>query len=174
MINLSTAQLLTRYKRWADQTFFASLATLAPEELDRQRVGPMKTMMATLNHMYVVDRIWQAHLLGREHGFTSRQAMPYPELAELWRAQQEVNDWYVDWAAGQTEGALAKPIDFAFVSGNRGTMTAGAMLLHVVNHGSYHRGWLVQIYFEIPAMPPMTDLSVYLTEASPEPLASNC
>lgn len=173
MINLPTAQLLTRYKRWADQTFFASLVTLPLEELDRQRAGPMKNMIATLNHMYVVDRIWQAHLLGREHGFTSRQAMPYPELSDLWRAQQEVSDWYVDWSVEQTEEALAKSIDFAFVSGNRGTMSAGAMLLHVVNHGTYHRGWLVQIYFEIPAMPPMTDLSVYLTEANPGPIA-NC
>lgn len=172
MINLSTAKLLTRYKRWADQEFFASLATLAPEELDRQRAGPMKSMIATLNHIYVVDRIWQAHLQHCEHGFKSRQEMPYPQLADLWLAQREVDDWFIDWSAGQTEAELDTPIDFAFVSGNRGTMTAGAMLLHVVNHGTYHRGWLVQMYFEIPAMPPMTDLSVYLTEASPAPVAS--
>nr|WP_294971692.1 DinB family protein [uncultured Pseudomonas sp.] len=173
MINLATARLLAHYKRWADQALFASLATLAPEELDRQRAGPMKSMIATLNHIHVVDRIWQAHLQHREHGFTSRQALPYPELADLWRAQQEVNDWFVDWSAGQTEATLETPIDFAFVSGDRGTLSAGAMLLHVVNHGTYHRGWLVQMYFEIPAMPPMTDLSVYLTEANPAPVA-NC
>jgi hypothetical protein len=28
-------------------------------------------MVRTLNHSYVVDRIWQAHLEGREHGFTA-------------------------------------------------------------------------------------------------------
>jgi len=52
-------------------------------------------------------------------------------------------------------------------------MTAGAMLLHVVNHATYHRGWLVQMYFEIPAMPPLTDLCVYLTEGQARP-AGNC
>lgn len=167
MINLPTTQLLTRYKRWADQLLFASLASLAPEELTRQRAGPMKTMIATLNHIYVVDRIWQAHLEGRLHGFSSRQAMPYPQLDELWGAQQEVDDWFVDWGTGQTEASLKRSIDFAFISGNQGTMTAGGMLLHVVNHGTYHRGWLVRMYFEIPAIPPMTDLSIYLTEAAP-------
>ncbi|MCY1413126.1 hypothetical protein D9M71_285520 [compost metagenome] len=59
------------------------------------------------------------------------------------------------------------------MSGNPGVMSAGAMLLHVVNHMSYHRGWLVQMYFQIPAMPPMTDLSVYLTDTPMEP-ADRC
>lgn len=46
-------------------------------------------------------------------------------------------------------------------------MSAGAMLLHVVNHASYHRGWVIQMYFDIPAMPPMTDLPIFLRETDP-------
>lgn len=172
MINVRTASMLSQYKRWADQVFFESLGTLPPGELGKDRAGPLKSMIATLNHIFVVDRIWQAHLEHREHGYTSRQEMPHPELGELWQAQQEVNDWFVSWSARQTDASLEQAIDFAFVSGNRGTMTAGAMLLHAVNHATYHRGWLVQMYFEIPAMPPMTDLSIYLTESCPEPFVS--
>ena len=52
-------------------------------------------------------------------------------------------------------------------SGYDTKMSAGAMLLHVVNHASYHRGWVIQMYFEIPAMPPMTDLPIYLRETDP-------
>lgn len=166
MLNVATANLLTHYKRWADRLFFDSLATLPPEELTRERPGPVSSIIDTLNHMYVVDRIWQAHLQGREHGFRSRQEVPYPVLAQLWQAQQEVNEWFVAWSAQQTEASLAATIDFSFVSGNPGSMSAGAMLLHVVNHMSYHRGWLVQMYFQIPAMPPMTDLSIYATEVA--------
>lgn len=173
MINVATASMLSQYRRWADQLFFDSLATLPPEELDKERAGPLKSMIATLNHVHVVDRIWQAHLQHRDHGFTSRQAIPYPALGDLWQAQQEVNDWYVSWSAQQSEASLGEVIDFAFVSGNRGSMSAGAMLLHVVNHACYHRGWLVQMYFEIPAMPPLTDLCVYLTEGHAG-LAGNC
>jgi len=173
MINVATASMLSQYKRWADQLFFDSLGELPAEELSRERAGPIKSMIGVLNHMYVVDRIWQAHLQHRDHGFTSRQAMPYPVLAELCQAQREVDDWYVDWSAQLSESSLDEVIDFAFVSGNRGSMTAGAMLLHVVNHAAYHRGWLVQMYFEIPAMPPLTDLCVYLTEGQARP-AGNC
>lgn len=166
MLNVATANLLARYKQWADELFFDSLEELPPEALDSKQAGPIGSIMATLNHMYVVDRIWQAHLEHREHGFRSRQEIVYPRLDVLRTAQQEVDRWFVDWSSRQTDDSLAESIDFSFVSGAPGTMTAGAMLLHVVNHMSYHRGWLVQMYFGIPAMPPMTDLSVYLTEAS--------
>lgn len=172
MINVATAVTLSQYKRWADQLFFVSLGELPAQELSRERPGPIKSMIAVLNHMYVIDCIWQAHLQHRDHGFTSRQAMPYPDLAKLCQAQREVDDWYVDWSSQQSESSLEKVIDFSFVSGNRGSMTAGAMLMHVVNHASYHRGWLVQMYFEISAIPPLTDLCVYLTEGRTRPVGS--
>ena len=43
-------------------------------------------------------------------------------------------------------------------------MTRGEMLLHVVNHGSYHRGWVAEMFFDVPAANPATDLPVYLRE----------
>lgn len=173
MVSTAMGSMLIEYKRWADKLFLDSVAELPTQELTREHAGPIKTIIAVLNHMYVVDRIWQAHLEGREHGFTSRQAVPYPELSELRQAQLEIDNWLVDWYAGQTEATLARSIDFSFISGNRGSMSAEAMILHLVNHATYHRGWLVQMYFEIPAMPPMTDLCVYLTEAQQGSL-SNC
>ncbi|QRY77277.1 DinB family protein [Pseudomonas sp. PDNC002] len=171
MINAATANLFAQYKRWADHAFLEGLAGLPAGELSRERAGPMKTMIATLNHVYVVDRIWRAHLEGREHGFQSRQEIPFPSFEELRLAQEESDDWYVAWAAMQTDASLNRSVDFRFVSGMQGSMTAGAMLMHVVNHGSYHRGWLVQMCFEIPAMPAMTDLSIYLTEVAPHACA---
>lgn len=172
MINLATATLLTHYNRWANQLLFASLEQLPPAELDKPRQTAMKTMIATLNHMYVVGCIWQGHLLRRDHGFTSKQAIPFPALADLREAQQRLDDWYAHWCAEQSETSLGEPLDFTFVCGDPGTLSAGSMLLHAVNHSTYHRGWLVQMYFEIPAMPPMTDLSIYLTDAQREPRAT--
>ncbi|MNF53514.1 DinB family protein [compost metagenome] len=164
MINLRTANMLAQYKRWADQMLFDSLATLPEGEIYKQRQTIFNNMVGTLNHIHVVDCIWQAHLEHRAHGFTTRHEQPYPELPDLWAAQQAMNAWYIAWSERQTEASLNEPIDFTFTCGDRGTMTAGAMLLHVINHASYHRGWVIQMYFEIPLMPPMTDLPVFLTE----------
>ncbi|MBV4484969.1 DinB family protein [Pseudomonas sp. SWRI153] len=167
MINVSTARMLAGYKSWADQRLFDSLATLPPEEVIKERVSVFKNIIGTLNHIYVVDCIWQAHLEGRAHGFATSHDLVHTDLADLRRAQEEVDRWYLDWIARQTDASLDIPVRFIFVSGESGTMPAGAMLLHVVNHASYHRGWVIQMYFDIPAMPPMTDMPVFLRETDP-------
>jgi uncharacterized damage-inducible protein DinB len=39
------------------------------------------------------------------------------------------------------------------------------MFLHVVNHKTYHRGWVSEMFFDSKVNPPQTDLSVFLCEA---------
>lgn len=167
MINLATAHLFADYKIWANQRLFDSLEALPPGETTKERKTIFKNMIGTLNHIYVVDCIWQAHLEGREHGFQSSHDLVHADLRELRQAQEEVDSWYRHWSAQQSEESLRREIDFKFVSGDGGTMNAGAIFLHVINHNSYHRGWVIQMYFEIPQMPPMTDLPVYLREIDP-------
>ena len=167
MINVRTARMLAEYKQWADKRLFDSLAELPPGEIDKERVSVFSNMIGTLNHIYVVDCIWKAHLEGRGHGFKTSHDLLHPGLADLRMAQKDIDHWYCDWSARQTEASLDKPVEFTFVSGESGSMSAGAMLLHVVNHASYHRGWVIQMYFDIPAMPPMTDMPIFLRETDP-------
>jgi len=167
MINVRTARMLADYKRWANQRLFDSLAALPPGEVNKERVSVFKNMIGTLNHLYVVDCIWRAHLEGRGHGFKTSHDLLHPELSELRQAQKDIDHWYCDWSERQTDASLDKPVEFSFVSGESGIMSAGAILMHVVNHASYHRGWVIQMYFEIPVMPPVTDLPVYLRETDP-------
>ena len=55
-------------------------------------------------------------------------------------------------------------MNFTLIGGNQGVMTRGEILLHVVNHTSYHRGFVGDLFFQVPARPPTTDLPVFLRE----------
>jgi uncharacterized damage-inducible protein DinB len=99
MINQETARALAEYKRWADRRTFDSVATLPRHELTRERPTLFKTIIGTMNHSYVVDLIWQAHLKGRPHGFAARNLMLHEQLDQLRHAQEGYNDWLIDWAA---------------------------------------------------------------------------
>jgi uncharacterized damage-inducible protein DinB len=162
MLNTRTACMLAHYKAWADQIMFDAMAALPPAEVVKERQTLFKTMLGTLNHNYVVDLIWQAHLEGRDHGFTARNMLLHPQLDDLWQAQRQMNEWVIAWAEAQSDASLDEPLHFSFISGERSAMRRGEMLLHMVNHASYHRGWVCEMFFQVPAKPPTTDLPVFL------------
>jgi uncharacterized damage-inducible protein DinB len=166
-VQASLARTLTRYNAWANELIFAVVAALPEGEATKPRRSVFKNMVHTLNHNYVIDRIFQAHLEGRSHGYAARNTPDHPPLAELWRAQQEIDRWYIDAYDAMEETRLAEKIRFSFVGGGEGVMTRGEILQHLVNHTSYHRGFVAQMIYDVPARPPTTDLTVYLRDAAP-------
>ena len=163
-MNAHRLRMLARYRAWADKLTFDAVAALPPGEGAKERPTLFKSMVGTLNHNHVVDLIWQAHLEGRPHGFKARNLMLYPDLADLWRAQQTINAWYIDRAEAQSDASFDEIVRFVFISGEASAMTRGDILLHVVNHATYHRGWVAEMFFAVPAKNPTTDLPVFLGE----------
>lgn len=168
MITTRTARTLTRYNKWANDLMLESVAKLPVEEATKARPTLFKNIVHTMNHNYVIDRIFQAHLEGRDHGYTARNTTETPALETLQNAQREVDDWYVTWSDALTDAALDEKVHFTFVGGGPGVMTRGEILLHIVNHTSYHRGFAADLFYQIPAKPPTTDLPVFLRDAPPK------
>ena len=162
MLNPAGARSLARYKSWADDLTLRAVAALPAGEAERQRPTLFRSIIGTLNHSYVVDLIWQAHLEGREHGFTARNVTPHPELGALAAAQRRVNDWLLAFSDAQSVASLCEAVSFRLVSGEQGTMTRGEILLHIVNHATYHRGFVSDLFYQVPAKPPTTDWNVFL------------
>jgi uncharacterized damage-inducible protein DinB len=163
-----TLRLMTRYSAWANQLIFEAAGRLPAEEVTRPRAGPFKSIVHTLNHIYVIDQIFQAHLQGRPHGFGARNTPDSPPLADLWATQRAIDDWYVSFGDTANESELEEVIRFDFVGGGEGAMTRGEMVLHVVNHTTYHRGFVTACFYQVPTPPPTTDLPVFLRDARPQ------
>lgn len=164
MVTTDTAVMLASYSDWADRVLFEAISKLPKDAAYKPRKTLFGSMIGTLNHNYQVDLIWRAHLLGQRHGFSTRRDLLHPDLDALVAEQAEINKWYIDWAARQDADSLRQGLSFNFVSGKPGTMTRGGMFLHVVNHKTYHRGWVAEMFFEHDVNPPETDLCVFLTE----------
>ncbi|MEQ9639957.1 MAG: DinB family protein [Alphaproteobacteria bacterium] len=164
---LEVLRLLTRYRAWADGMTFESLGELPPDEVAKPRDTLFKSMIHTMNHNLVIDQIFKGHLTDTDHGHTKRNTPAPPPLADLAAAQAEMNDWFVAYAEGLDATAAAERIRFDFVDGGEGEMSRADMVLHVVNHASYHRGFVAEMMYQVPAKPPATDLPVYLRDAAP-------
>jgi uncharacterized damage-inducible protein DinB len=157
--------MLTRYNAWANELIFDAVAKLPEGEAVKPRTTLFKNLLHTLNHNYVIDLIFQAHLEGRDHGFTARNTPGHPPLEELWAAQRVVDRWYVAWSDRMSHAELDENVSFTFVGGGAGVMTRSEILLHVVNHTTYHRGFVSDLFYQIPVRPPTTDLPVFLRDA---------
>jgi uncharacterized damage-inducible protein DinB len=157
-------QILTRYKSWADELFFAALANLPEPELVAPRPIAFGSIIRTMNHVCAMDQVWRAHLEDKSHGFVTRNPDACPPFAELRKAQQLSDAWFVDYADSLTVSACDEVMNFTFIGGGSGAMSRANILLHVVNHTTYHRGHVADMMYQIGAQPPTTDLPVFLRD----------
>jgi uncharacterized damage-inducible protein DinB len=153
---------LVRYKAWANGLLFDALAKLPAADLTAPRPIVFGSILRTVNHVYAMDQVWQAHLEGRPHGFTTRNPPDAPPLAELRAAQEKIDAWYVSYADSLPQRDEAEKVSFTFIGGGAATLSRRDIVLHVVNHGTYHRGNVAAMLYPLGVAPPTTDLPVYL------------
>lgn len=163
---MNQAQRLTRYKAWANQKTYEFVLTLAPEEVSKSRKSCFPSILATLHHTLIVDEIFRTHVDGRRHGHSSRTSSSPPLLADLWVQTQLMDKWWIEFADNCSNVKLNEAISFEFVDGGTGSMSPLEMVMHLVNHASYHRGYVDDMMYQIPAEPPASDLPVFLHEAA--------
>ena len=161
---MSHLAMLTRYKLWADELVYAAVRALPEGEATRARATRFGNIGHTLNHVHVIDLIFQAHLQGRPHGFSARNTPTHPPLDALWESVASLDRWYVDYAAALSDAQANERVEFRFVDGGSGAMTRGEMILHAVNHATYHRGFVGDMMYQVPVTPPATDLPVFLRD----------
>lgn len=153
---MSNALLVTlfEHKAWCNRRLVEALRA-APEDSDRRQ---MAIILFTLDHTSIVDRIFQAHLSGAEHGYHAVVADRFPDLAALSERLSETDAWYLDYARRVSAAEQEAMVQFTFVGdGDPGRMTKGQMLAHVITHGASHRGAIGKMLegLSIPGAPDM-------------------
>lgn len=150
-------------KSWANRELFDVLASITSAE----HVASLHTAIRTLNHIYVVDRIFRAHLAGETHPYTATNTPETPELGELHFTVAETDLWFENYVSKIKDQTLAESLAFQFTDGDAGRMTREEMLFHVLTHGAYHRGNVGQILKGISVAPPRDLLTKFLHVREP-------
>lgn len=159
---VNSVQTLARYKAWADSIILPVFAMLPEPELVAPRRIHFGSIIRILNHSYLMDLAWQSHLLGRPHGLATRNPVEHPSIGDLVASQYAIDAWFVDHADALSHDQLREVVDFEFIGGGAGAMSRTEILLHVVNHATYHRGQAAAMLYHLDIFPPATDLPVFL------------
>ena len=159
MINRSNLfETLYRYKLWANGEILAMARVVdAVKHADERH-----TIIRILNHTYVVDRIFAGHLTHTPHAYKATNTEETPTLDQLIESISKSDDWYVSYVADLATPSLSEPLSFKFTDGDCGAMTRQEMLMHVINHGSYHRGAAGRILAQLSIAPPKDTFTAFL------------
>ncbi len=123
-------------KQWADN----ELHEIVAGHIGRLDAGDASIVIRILDHFHVVDRIFQHHLQGLPHAFEAPRSEVMPDLAQLAEDTRAVDAWYASYVRTLSARDVDQPVDFTFTSGRPVRMTRGEILLHICQHGAYHRG----------------------------------
>jgi uncharacterized damage-inducible protein DinB len=154
---------LFKYKAWADAQLLVELQRFDPLAQEAER----HTAIRVMNHIYVVDRIFAAHLGGSAHGYEGTNTPDTPTLEDLSAVFAESDRWYVEYVAALPQARLSEGLSFTFTDGQRGHMSREEMLAHIVTHGSNHRGAVGQIMKQLKLSPPRDVYTGFLHKSEP-------
>jgi uncharacterized damage-inducible protein DinB len=147
------------YTAWAASRLLDAAAQLPPEELTRDFGTSDKNVVGTLAHIFAADRVWIGRIQGRAPAkFITEEDR---DLAFLQREWPAVLRSWKDWAAGLTAENVAEVASYHDLKGNAWTTPWWTIVLHVVNHGTHHRGQVSGFIRAMGHKPPPLDLIAY-------------
>ncbi|MBE7185139.1 MAG: damage-inducible protein DinB [Methylobacterium mesophilicum] len=133
--------MMAAYNRWANERIYAAAETLPDEEWRRNTGAFFGSLMATLNHILVADRIWL-------HRFTREGSAPnaldvvlHADFPGLKAARESEDRRIVTWLEGLAETDIEGRFSYTTVSDMRTiSQRLEPALVHFFNHQTHHRG----------------------------------
>ena len=145
----STCRQQLAFMKWADELMLSAVAENVPADI---------AALQTLQHIYLGEMVWFERVSGKEDALIGDLKAP-ADIAGLQRSWPPLHRLWLDWGAAVSDWDTIVP--HRNQKGERFRMPAWQIALHLVNHGSYHRGQVAAVLRAAGFTPPATDLIVY-------------
>ena len=167
---LAHARLMADYNRWMNQRVYAAAARLPAEAVALDRGAFFGSILGTLNHLIVADRIWLRRFAEHPARYaalaplrahpapTDLRAIAHDTLPALRAAREELDGRIVDWIGETSEDDLDRVLVYANTRGVVSRRRFGLLLLHFFNHQTHHRGQVATLLTQAGADVGGTDL----------------
>lgn len=151
---MSTHQfrLLADYNAWQNEQVYGAASQLCQPELAADRGAYFRSILGTLNHIYVADLIWLGRFATHPAGFRALKPLaadPRPatldlqvtaDLAELATLRQELDKTICAFTAELAPEDLVQHLAFNDMRDRPFRKPFDLLLLHFFNHQTHHRG----------------------------------
>lgn len=172
MVPVSTLRELFEYNYWARDRQLEACAALTPEQFLRPMGSSFSSVRDTLAHLLVAEWVWLERWRGRSPQTAADAELYYkgvmkefgadkfPAVTDIRQRWGTVEQGVRDYLAGLTEDALARPVTYVNLKGEKWSYALWRVLLHVVNHQTYHRGQVTTLLRQLGAPAAQVDFLV--------------
>ena len=133
---------LCAYNQWANERMSGYLLEAGDAIADETQHSSFPTIRKTLYHVWDAQVIWYKRLLGESvntwpsHHFNG-------SLQEALAALDENSRAFVSFTENLPENGGERLVEYHALDGSAFHNTVEEIIMHVMNHGTYHRGQLI-------------------------------
>jgi uncharacterized damage-inducible protein DinB len=160
-------QTLYKYNYWAHHRLFNIVKTVPDQEYQKDLGSSHGGLHGTLVHIMSAEEIWLKRWKGEPTAGLHKpeEFKTFDAITDYWK---KVESSMTDFCEKlRTDNDLERRVTYKDIRGNSYTQLLSHMMLHMINHSTYHRGQIVTMLRQLNITPVSTDLIGYYREMTP-------
>ena len=159
-MNLADLNVWIDYHYWARDVMLDAVAPLTPEQFVRPVESSFKSVRDTVAHTYGAEWLWYHRWIGQPASMPAYDS--WPDVAAIRKAWLDVEANVRTLVSGGGDSGVTRVYEYKSLAGQPTSSRFWEMLVHVVNHGSYHRGQVTTLLRQLGVAPPKsTDMITF-------------
>lgn len=149
------------YNIWANQKLLETILALSEEKQKQELPSSFKSLYATVLHILNAESVWWQRMKLQERIIAPAENFK-GSMKELANELLQQNRQWQEWINSATDPALDHVFQYYNQKKESFKQPIYQMLMHVFNHGTYHRGQLVNMLRQLGIEKiPQTDFIVW-------------
>ncbi|MGI8783750.1 MAG: DinB family protein [Acidobacteriota bacterium] len=162
-MNVTEIRVLFVYNEWANVRLLDAVGQLSDEQFTRPLASSFPSIRDTFSHVIAVEWVWLRRWKGESPALIPEWAVGSP-LELLRKKLKGIEAERATFLTALGEQEMQQPVSYTNFKGERWRYALEDLLLHLVNHSTYHRGQVATMLRQVGALPPATDFLVYKDE----------
>jgi uncharacterized damage-inducible protein DinB len=156
---------LYAYNSWANQRSLSAAEKLSPEQFTRPIASSFSSVRDTLAHIYGAECVWLERFHGRSPSKLPN-ADQFPDLESLRAGWAETEQRLNAFVSGLSQADLDRQMEYQTLRFGVYSNPLWQSMLHLINHGTYHRGQVTTLLRQLGAQPILLDLMHFFRECA--------
>lgn len=153
--------MLAGYHAWAQQRLLESLQPLGDADYHADQGLFFRSIHRTLNHLLLVDLLWQGRLSGKPFPVSGLDQELVKERERIGDEMRGAAEKLQGLVSGLDEARISAVNAYVDTEGRRREFPLSLQLAHAFNHATHHRGQVTAVITRLGQESPVLDMPVF-------------